>query len=382
MYHHDNRDYNEAASEAARQGRIKMEEIINKGLANTQSVVERVLSTQIHDRIVKAAATNVYMADDKTWRLEIPETTVVPSLHNHAFGQIVANAGMPQQFVDHLIKQANGTAWGAALVSHNLKEIFSHRPTQRNLIRSEDGIVKGFLSDKFRRIDSRPLLDTFMGGAAELGLVPIEGVGLDTRTRVRAVLPKVFEPIPNEVMIFGLEWGNSDFGKGGHIVNLWSMRTWCTNLAIANSVLRQIHLGKRLDDDIEYSDETYRLDTEANRAALADAMRHAIGPAQVHKMLSSIQSANEKTIQGRDGVEKLLKSALSKTELEKVADMYEGPDVQNLPSGQTTWRLSNAVSFFAQANTINADRKLELQELAGKLAGLRTAKDAEPATAA
>lgn len=384
MYHHDNRGYEEAASQAAAAGRVKMEEIIHKGQVNARAVVEKILAAQIHDRLAKANAINVWSGDDKTWRIEMPEGDglVDSALHNHAFGQVVENAGMPRKFVDELVEQANGTRWGAALVTHNLKEIFSHRPGQRNLIRSEDGIVKGFLSDKFRRIDSRPLLDTFMGGAAGLGLVPIDGVGLDTRNRVRAVLPKVFEPVPNEVMIFGLEWGNSDFGCGGHMVNLWAMRTWCTNMATAHNVLRQIHLGKRLSDDIVYSDETYRLDTEANRAALADAMKFAIGPEQVNKMLLSVKTAAESEIKSRDGVEKLLKSALSKTELAKVADMFEGPDVVNLPTGQTTWRLSNAVSFFAQAESVTQDRKLELQDLAGKLAGLRTAKDAEPANAA
>lgn len=380
MIHHDQRDYNEAASEAARQGRIKMEEIIHRGLTNTKAVVEKILTTQIQDRIARVDQINVYSPDDKTWRIESNDSFSL-ELHNHAFGQVVENAGMPRKFVDELVKQANGTRWGAELVSHNLKEIFSHRHGQRNLIRAESDVAKGFLSDKFRRIDSRPLLETFMMGATSLGLVPIEGVGLETRSRVRAVLPKVFEPVPNEVMIFGLEWGNSDYGNGGHVVNLWTMRTRCTNLLVANSVLRQIHLGKRLADDIAYSDRTLQLDTDANRSALSDAMQHAIGPAQVQKMLTSIRSADEKEIKGQD-IDKLLKSALSKGEMEKVIDMFEGPDVINMPEAKSTWRLSNALSFFAQAESITPDRKLELQELAGKVIGLRTAKDAEPATAA
>ena len=380
MIHHSNQPYEEAASEAARQGRVKMEEVIHKGLANTKAVVERILSTQIQDRIAKVSQINVYSPDDKTWRIE-SDGNFSLGLHNHAFGQIVSDAGMPRKFVDELVEQANGTRWGAELVSHNLKEIFSHRPKQRNLIRADGDIAKGFLSDKFRRIDSRPLLETFMLGASSLGLVPIEGVGLDTRSRVRAVLPKIFEPVPNEVMIFGLEWGNSDFGNGGHVVNLWTMRTRCTNLLVANSVLRQIHLGKRLSDDIEYSDRTLKLDTDANRSALSDAMQHAIGPAQVQKMLTSIRSADEKEIKGQD-IDKLLKSALSKGEMEKVVDMFEGPDVINMPQAKSTWRLSNAISFFAQAESIAPDRKLELQELAGKVIGLRSVKDAEPANAA
>lgn len=382
VYHHDSRDYQEAASAAAAQGRVKMEEIIQKGLANARAVAERVAAGDLQDQIVKAPAVHVYSPDDKTWRFRGgDELTNEYTLHNHAFGQIVENAGMPKAFVDKMVAQANGTRWGANLITHNLREIFSHRPNQRNLIRSEGGVVKGFLSDKFRRIDSRPLLDSFMAGCTAMGLVPIDGVGLDTKVRMRAVLPKVFEPVPNEVMIFGLEWGNSDFGDGGHVVNLWTMRVWCTNLAIANNVLKQIHLGKRLDENIEYSARTLELDTEANRSALKDAMRHTLGAGQVHKMLESIRTAGAKQIEGKNDIDKLLKAALNKSELEKVTDIFEGPDVQNVPEGKTRWRLSNAVSFFAQSEGVTAERKLELQQVAGRIAGLRDAK-ADAVTAA
>lgn len=365
MYHHDSRPYEEAVSAAAAHGRVKMEEIIHKGLANTKGVVERILSRAIEDRIVKADRFNVFSPNDGTWMIE-SDGAFSLDLHSHAFGQIVDNAGMPRQFVDHIVKQANGTRWGPELVSHNLKEIFSHRPKQRNLIRSEGPTAKGFLSDKFRRIDSRPLLDAFMGAANAVNLVPIDGIGTDTKSRVRAVLPKVFEPIPNEVMLFGLEWGNSDYGDGGHVVNLWTMRVWCTNLAITTSFLRQVHLGKRLEDNIQYSDETYDLDTKANARALVDVVQHSIGPATINSMLDAIRAANQKQIVGRDGIDKLLKGALSKSELEKVTDIFEGPDVVNLPAGQSKLRLSNALSFFAQAEGISADRKIELQGLAGK----------------
>lgn len=375
MYHHDGRDYNEAASEAAAKGRVKMEEIIHSGMANTKAVVERILAREIQDRIARVDQINVYSPDDKTWRVE-SDGAFALQLHPHAFGQVVDNAGMPRKFVDEMVQQANGTRWGAELISHNLKEIFKHRPKQRNLIREEGGVAKGFLSDKFRRIDSRPLLDAFMGAAGTAGLIPIDGIGTDTKSRVRAVLPKVFEPIANEVMIFGLEWGNSDYGDGGHVVNLWTMRTWCTNLAITTSFLRQVHLGKRLEDNIQYSDETYQLDTKANARALVDVVQHSIGPATINGMLTAIQSASQKEIVGRDGIDKLLKSALSKSELEKVSDIFDGPDVVNLPAGKSQLRLSNALSFFAQAEGISSDRKIELQHLAGKFLMPAAAKEA------
>ena len=341
-----------------------MEEIIHKGIESAARVIEDIQARVVQDSVNRTAAARIEQADG-TWKLAAGD--ILAPLHSHAFAQVVNDAGMPKKYADELAQQANGTPWGRELVAHNLNTILSHRDKQRNLIRREGGQVKGFLSDRFRRLDSRPLLDAFIGSAQELGLVPIQGVGTDTKVRVRAVLPQVFEPVASEVMLFGLEWGNSDYGDGGHCVNLWTMRVWCTNLAVTDECLRQIHLGRRLADDIAYSEQTYRLDTQANASALRDTVRHAIGPARINGMLEAIKTANTAEIKGRDGVAKVLGKALGKADAEKAADLFEGNDVVNLPPGNTVWRLSNAVSWLAQGKNLSTDRKLELERVAGEL---------------
>ena len=87
------------------------------------------------------------------------------------------------------------------------------------------------------------------------------------------------------------------------------MRVWCTNLAIGEECLRQVHLGKRLDDNIEYSQETYRLDTAANASALKDVVHNSISPERVNAYLEVIQKASREEIQGRDGALSRLKSS-------------------------------------------------------------------------
>ncbi len=358
-----------------------MEEIIHAGLASAESTVEIIQSRVLTDRVAKAEKVRVKVDDEGKYVLVIGGSEQTDGyvrsvdgpveLHDHARDQVFQNARMPKTFEKAIVDEAGGQMWGKLLIAQNVNEVLSRRKDQRNLIRHEgdaNGQVKGFLSDKVRRLDSRPLLDACMGAAGEIGLVPVQGVSSDTKCRVRAIMPQVFEPIPNEVMLFGVEWGNSDYGDGGHVVNLFCTRVWCTNMAMMEKCLRQIHLGKALSDDISYSDRTYQLDTKTNVSALKDTVKHVIGPAKINGMLAAIKAAGSSEIKGKDGIDGILKKFLdNKSDVEKVKALYEGPDVQNLPAGNTIWRLSNAVSFFAQAKGISADRRLELEQAAGDM---------------
>lgn len=385
MFHHDNRDYTEAASAAAKQGRIKMEELIHRGRTGTEAVVATIQNASITDKVVPAPRLRLHHDPDENGPFKLAVVDPVANgygytsgdeavLHPHAYGQLLQDLGLPKRYADGLMyDEAKGSEWGRKLVAHSANEILSHRTKQRNLLRIDNNggnRIKGFLSDKFRRLDSRPLCDAFLGACTEFGLMPYEGVASETKCRVRAVLPRVFEPIPNEVMVFGLEFGNSDYGDGGVVVNLWCMRVWCTNLAVVTQGLRQVHLGRALPDDIALSQRTYELDAKTVASAVKDITGELIGPNRVHATLAGIASAGDETVKSRGGMEALLKG-LSKEESRQVSDLFNGGDVVNMPPAPTVYRLSNAVSFFAQRPGLTADRRLELQSHAGKMLSIK-----------
>src|SRR5262245_65865149 len=56
LYHHDNRDYNEAASEAAKKARERMEQMIERGSKFALATIETVQNAVINDSIVKGSA--------------------------------------------------------------------------------------------------------------------------------------------------------------------------------------------------------------------------------------------------------------------------------------------------------------------------------------
>jgi hypothetical protein len=374
MLHHDSRGYEEAASAAAAKGRQKMEEIIHRGLTSAEAVIAQIQGAVIEDKVVRAPAVRL-LSDDDGWKLGIARgdngsLDWSGELHPHAFGQLLTDVGVPKKFVESVQSEKMPDFAADDLIAHNVNTILSHRERQRNLIRVDANggdRVKGFLSDKYRRLDSRPLADAFVGACQDVGLMPIEGVASETKCRIRAVLPKVFEPVANEVMIFGAEFGNSDYGDGGVVLNLWTMRVWCTNLAVVERSMRTVHLGGRLPDDLALSEATYRLDAQTTASAVRDVTAAVVGPQRVNRMLAAIRSASDKELKSGDGIDNILRGLNNKELSQRVRTVYESEDVVNLPAGQTVYRMSNAVSWIAQARDVGPDRRLEMQDFAGKL---------------
>jgi hypothetical protein len=378
MIHHDDRDYETAASEAAQAGRVKMEEIIHRGQERAAEVIRQIEDTIITDRIVRAPAMRFRAEPLVPEVVEGPATAEAVNrarvvldvedgrslrLHEHALRGAASWTGIPHagQFIR--LMESHG-ADGLDLLATNLNRLMAHQTARRYLVRAVTDEARGIVSDKYRRIDSRLMVEAFASAAQDVGLVPVEGWALDTKVRIRAVLPRVFEPVPNEVILPGLQWGTSDFGDGGHTVSVFFMRVWCTNTAIRDEVLRQVHLGARLPDNVEMSTETVRLDNAANASALGDVVRAALGPAPVNQMMEDIRAAHAAKLDPDKAVE-LLRRKLSKELTEEVASAFRSPDVEMLPPGNTRYRLSNAVSWVAQRKP--ADERMALDRLAGEL---------------
>jgi hypothetical protein len=375
LYHHDNtRTYNEAASDAARPARMIMEQKIEAGRASALALIERVNSTVPADAIVRTRALNFVDAGNG---VQVEVSSDPRAIHRHALGQMAAKAGVPGAYLAELA--AGQEPWQRALAAHVLNQHFgSGQPADKYLLRSVNGEVRGFLSDRYRRLDSRPLIEAFAEACGEVGAVPVDGVVSDTRLALKAFLPMVFEPVPNEVMCLGIEWGNSDFGAARHTVRAMIWRLWCTNKATMEDSLAQVHLGRQLGDDIQFSQRTYDLDTRASVSALRDVVRGVLGPAKVNTLLDTIKTANEKQIEWKH-VKGQLARRLLKGEMAQVEAAYESEDVVNLPEGKNAWRASNAISWIA-GKTSDADRRLELERVAGELVNGR--RDAEAKEAA
>ena len=372
LMHHGSRDYNEAASDAAGRAREKMEGMFEAGRQRGARIIEKVMTEVPQDYIIKG--NTIKFDGDIDSR---PVGSPIGLLLGHRSGefnpletqkfamqQVCSRANMPIRFAEYL-KEPERVGWGQKLLSHNLNELYS-RDKANFLLRSYDGRLRGFLSDRYRRLDSRPLLDAFCGESEKYGLVPVEGYASETKVAMKALLPIVFEPVPNEVMAFGVMWENSDYGNGAHTIRAFALRLWCTNYAITEIGFRQVHLGRRLTDDISWSKNTYDMDTQATASQIKDIVSQGVSPDATSAFCEVIKMAHEKQIDPKKMVVDLSKH-LTKGEIEMVRDKYNEPDVVALPPGNTVWRMSNAVSWVAGNKIEDSERKVEVMRVAGGL---------------
>lgn len=358
LYHHDSRDYQTAASEAAAFARTKLEKLIETGRTRAGAVIEQIMSQQPQDHIVRGRALKFTPVGNG---VEIGVESQRP-VHDHALQQLCSRAGLPIAYARTL--QEAGP-WGTDLLARNLGDLYGHQAEgKRYLTRSVGGEVRGFLSDRYRRLDSRPIVESLARTCAEIGALPVEGYALETKVAMKAVLPHVFEPVPNEVMAFGIYWENSDFGDGAHSCRIFMLRLWCTNYAISDTALRQIHLGKRLDDSFQFSQRTYELDTQVAASAVSDLVSGLLGPAKVEEACAAIKEAHETKVSANQ-VESFLKKRLTKGDAKAVTEAFNSADVEAMPAGQNRWRLSNALSWVA-GQTEDERKRLDLMKLAGE----------------
>jgi hypothetical protein len=337
----------------------KLDKAISEGVARAGAVVQQVMTMVPQDVVAKTAALT-WVPRGRDVALDFGQG--VRPIHDHAMRQIGEVAGIPRAYVETLLDPDQEERM-RVLLAHNLSEMFQGRSQRHHLIRNVSGAVRGFLSDRYRRLDSRPLLDAFVAGVQEHGAVPYAGRAGDVRATIKAIVPRV-HIAGGDAIAIGMEWSNSDFGAGTHTVRMFILRLICLNGATAEDAMRQVHLGKRLEEDMEFSDKTLRLDTQTNVSALRDVVRGALAPAKVEGLIAKIDKAQGASVSWANLKARLAKT-LTKAELAAAESAFTGPDVINLPPEPTLWRASNALSWIAKS--ANEDRALEMEKLAGGL---------------
>jgi hypothetical protein len=371
MIHHDSRPYEVAVAETKEKFEKRLRDQMNGTADRIRDVIRQVENDIPEDAIVLGK--KLYFEPGEALpNLPVPVTVVRPDgrklgLHDHALMQVAekADASGLRQFIRDM--QERGDEWAAKLIAHNLNELYHNQEApNRYLLRQVRGELRGFLSDKFRRLDSRPLLDAFIHAVAKYGARPLDGFALDTKIKVRAMVPKVYEAYPGEIMAFGVQLTNSDYGDSQLAISGIVDRMWCTNLATTQDVLKKTHLGARLPDDVIFSEETYALDNKAYASAVKDVTKGVLSEGAIHGYLQQVNQANEQGMTATEINAWIKKNQLNKEDAQLAIAKFNSPDVELLPAGQTAWRWSNALSWLAN-ETEDERKRLDLQDLAGSL---------------
>lgn len=299
-------------------------------------------------------------------RMDMPDGQF--TLHDNAIGQLADRMGIPQRYLRGL---ASGEPWAKQLAATLLNEHSGWTQRSRVLVRTVGKQVRGVLSDSYRRLNSVEILTAFVQEAAQQGAVISDAYMNDTKIWAETILPTPLTvPTANngDVVIFaGARFSTSDYGDGAVDMRAFLLNGACLNGMVRESVMKQVHLGSKLPDNLQLSQQTYELDTKTTVSAVRDLTKGLFSKDNLMKKAIEIQGASEIDVDFEHELKRLTRDGgLLKQEgkeVEKIL-MRNDPD-DGVQGGATLWKLTQAIT--AHARELSPERSRELHELSGQL---------------
>lgn len=290
------------------------------------------------------------------------------SLHDNAIGQLADRMGIPQRYLRGL---AGGEPWAMTLAAQILNEHSGWTQRSRVLVRAVGQQVRGVLSDSYRRLNSVEILTAFVQEAAGQGAVISDAYMNDTKIWAETILPQPLV-IPtakngNVIIFAGARFSISDYGDGAVDMRAFLLNGACLNGMVRESVMKQVHLGSRLPDNLQLSNKTYELDTQTTVSAVRDLTKGLFSRETLERKAYEIQGASEIEVDPEKEIQKLTKNGqLLKQEGKEVEKILMKNDPEDGVEGAATlWKLTQAIT--AHARELTPERSRELHEISGNL---------------
>jgi len=285
----------------------------------------------------------------------------------HAIAQVADRLGLPSKYTRESI--SSGIPWRRDLIAHAMTEHANNKPQTRVLVRRVGNTIRGVLSDRYRRLDSGTIARSFITAGSDAGMRLLKADADDTQTSVEMIYPQVFQIDAGRNgiawTVYGARYRNSDFGDGAMSISLMEIRCLCFNLLVFERAMREIHLGKRLPENVRFSEKTYRLDTQTTASAVADTVGQLITPDAIQERAEAVQRAASTEVKLDDEIKRL--PSLQKGESESLIAVLARNRIDEIPDGPLTrFKLAQGVSFVAQGSN-TARRRRDLEELAATL---------------
>ena len=296
------------------------------------------------------------------------------SLHSNAVGQLAQKMGVPSKYLREL---SEGDQWQRLLATNILNEHSGWTSRTRVLVRSVGQEVRGVLSDSYRRLNSVQILTAFVEEAVKQSAVVCDAFLSDTKVWVETILPQpVCIPTRQngEVVIYmGARFSTSDYGDGAVDMRAYLLNGVCLNGMVRESVMKQVHLGSKLPDNLQLSERTYQLDTRTTMSAVKDLTGNLYSKENIMQKAVEIQNASEVNVDFDTELRKLVKNnKLLKAEGEQVQKLLMNNNPEDgVQGGATLWKLTQAIT--AHARSQEPQRARELHEISGELMARVTA---------
>ena len=341
--------------------RETMERLVNEGKIAQDYIAPIGVNLKMNDH-----SPVITFSANGSLRMDMPDGQF--TLHDNAIGQLADRMGIPQRYLRGL---ASGEPWAKQLAATLLNEHSGWTQRSRVLVRTVGKQVRGVLSDSYRRLNSVEILTAFVQEAAEQGAVISDAYMNDTKIWAETILPTPIT-VPTakngDVVIFaGARFSTSDYGDGAVDMRAFLLNGVCLNGMVRESVMKQVHLGSKLPDNLQLSQQTYELDTKTTVSAVRDLTKGLFSKDNLMKKAIEIQGASEIDIDFEHELKRLTRDGgLLKQEGKEVEKILMRNDPNDgVQGGATLWKLTQAIT--AHARELSPERSRELHELSGQL---------------
>lgn len=341
--------------------RATMERLVNEGKIAQDYIAPIGVNLKVNDH-----SPVITFSANGSLRMDMPDGQF--TLHDNAIGQLADRMGIPQRYLRGL---ASGEPWAKQLAATLLNEHSGWTQRSRVLVRTVGTQVRGVLSDSYRRLNSVEILTAFVQEAAQQGAVISDAYMNDTKIWAETILPTPLT-VPTakngDVVIFaGARFSTSDYGDGAVDMRAFLLNGACLNGMVRESVMKQVHLGSKLPDNLQLSQQTYELDTKTTVSAVRDLTKGLFSKDNLMKKAIEIQGASEMEVDFEHELKRLTRDGgLLKQEGKEVEKILMRNDPEDgVQGGATLWKLTQAIT--AHARELSPERSRELHELSGQL---------------
>lgn len=290
------------------------------------------------------------------------------TLHQNAVYQIAEKMGIPARYLRDL---SAGDEWKRQLAANILNEHSGWTNRTRVLVRSIDHEVRGIMSDSYKRLNSVDLITAFVQECSNQGAIMADALMTDTKVFCETILPVPME-IPTvkngTVMIFaGARFSTSDYGDGSVDMRAFLMNGACTNGMVRESIMKQVHLGAKLPDNLQLSQRTYDLDTQTTASAIRDLSAGLFNKENLMLKAIEIQGASEIDVDMSDELRRMVtKGSLLKNESDSIEKiLMNNNPADGVQGAATLWKLTQGMTAFAR--DAEPRRSREIHEISGQL---------------
>lgn len=184
-----------------------------------------------------------------------------------------------------------------ALLDKNVNGWLLKNP-ERRMLRTLDGKLRAFLSDRYRRLDNLELVDHVLPVIAEMKGCEIISCDITETHLYLKVINKTMkaEIVPGDVVQAGFVISNSEIGLGALKVEPLVYRLVCKNGMISKDLAhKKYHTGKQVEDTDNayelYSDATLAADDKAYFMKVQDIVSAAVDEAKFNLTIDKMRTA-------------------------------------------------------------------------------------------